>query len=116
MQMKRSSYPALVCVVCTFLLAAPGLAQTHNFESLRKYLGPNDGMVVSGPDKKIVFLGIGFETTAPTVAAALLLAKNQGVQNFLVFSAGFITSSFSLAAAGFTVQAIGCPCSSLSKQ
>jgi hydrogenase expression/formation protein HypD len=39
------------------------------------------------PDKKIVFLGVGFETTAPTVAAALLLARKQGIRNFLVFSA-----------------------------
>jgi len=38
-------------------------------------------------DKKIVFLGVGFETTAPTVAAAVLVAKKQGIQNFLVFSA-----------------------------
>ena len=26
------------------------------------------------PDKKVVFLGVGFETTAPTVAAAILAA------------------------------------------
>ena len=39
------------------------------------------------PDKQIVFLGVGFETTAPTVAAAVLLAKKEGIQNFLVFSA-----------------------------
>ncbi len=38
------------------------------------------------PDKKVVFLGIGFETTAPTIAAAVLVAKAEGVDNFLVLS------------------------------
>lgn len=39
------------------------------------------------PERKVVFLGVGFETTAPTVAAAILAAKEQGVDNFFVFSA-----------------------------
>ena len=38
------------------------------------------------PDKYIVFLGIGFETTAPTSAATILKAKEHGLNNFLVFS------------------------------
>lgn len=38
------------------------------------------------PDKKIVFLGIGFETTAPTVAASILEAKNRGIKNYFVLS------------------------------
>ncbi|OFZ39654.1 MAG: hydrogenase formation protein HypD, partial [Bdellovibrionales bacterium GWC1_52_8] len=39
------------------------------------------------PSKKIVFLGIGFETTAPTVAAAIKRAEAEGLKNFLVLSA-----------------------------
>ncbi len=38
------------------------------------------------PHDTVVFLGIGFETTAPTVAATLLMAEQQQVQNLLVFS------------------------------
>ena len=34
------------------------------------------------PGKRVVFMGIGFETTAPTVAAALLQAEKDDVQNF----------------------------------
>ena len=34
------------------------------------------------PGKRVVFIGIGFETTAPTVAAALLQAEKDDVQNF----------------------------------
>ncbi|MDR2696515.1 MAG: hydrogenase formation protein HypD [Deltaproteobacteria bacterium] len=36
------------------------------------------------PDDTVVFLGIGFETTAPTVAAALQMARREGLQNFTV--------------------------------
>jgi hydrogenase expression/formation protein HypD len=39
------------------------------------------------PDKKIVFLGIGFETTAPLTAAAILQAQKENISNFYVFSA-----------------------------
>jgi len=39
------------------------------------------------PQKEVVFLGIGFETTAPTVAAAIKTASNQGIRNFSVLSA-----------------------------
>jgi len=39
------------------------------------------------PDKRVVFLGVGFETTAPTVAAAILTAHQQKLDNFFVVSA-----------------------------
>ncbi len=39
------------------------------------------------PDKKIVFPGIGFETTAPLSAAALIEAKSSGLKNFYILSA-----------------------------
>ena len=38
------------------------------------------------PEKEIVFLGVGFETTAPGTAAAILTAKEDGVTNFSVLS------------------------------
>jgi hydrogenase expression/formation protein HypD len=39
------------------------------------------------PDRKVVFLGVGFETTAPAAAITLLEARRRGVGNFLLFSA-----------------------------
>jgi len=39
------------------------------------------------PDRHVVFLGIGFETTAPTIAAAVKQASKEGLTNFSVFSA-----------------------------
>ncbi len=44
-------------------------------------------IAVNNPERPVVFLGVGFETTAPTVAAAILSARQRGIQNFFVFSA-----------------------------
>ncbi|HPD61136.1 MAG TPA: hydrogenase formation protein HypD [Thermodesulfobacteriota bacterium] len=38
------------------------------------------------PEKKVVFLGIGFETTAPTIAASILEAKNRRIKNYYILS------------------------------
>ena len=38
------------------------------------------------PGKQVVFLGIGFETTAPGTAAAVLAARDRGLKNFTVLS------------------------------
>ena len=39
------------------------------------------------PDKQIVFLAVGFETTAPGTAMAILRAKKEGLENFTAFAA-----------------------------
>jgi len=38
------------------------------------------------PDKSVIFIGIGFETTAPTVAATILQAEQKRINNFYVLS------------------------------
>ena len=38
-------------------------------------------------DKKVIFCGLGFETTAPTVGVCLMSAKDEGIKNFFVYSA-----------------------------
>jgi hydrogenase expression/formation protein HypD len=40
----------------------------------------------ANPAKRIIFLGIGFETTAPTIAASILQAEQVGINNYYVFS------------------------------
>lgn len=49
---------------------------------------PMDAIEIAkrSPDKEIVFLGVGFETTAPGTAAAVLAAKAERVKNFSVWS------------------------------
>ncbi|MGD9118307.1 MAG: hydrogenase formation protein HypD [Dehalococcoidia bacterium] len=40
----------------------------------------------ANPKKSVVFLGIGFETTAPTIAASILQAEERGLKNYYVLS------------------------------
>ena len=39
------------------------------------------------PDKNVIFLGIGFETTTPGSAVGILNAKKRGLKNFYLYSA-----------------------------
>lgn len=43
-------------------------------------------LAARNPDAKVVFLGVGFETTAPTVAATVKIAREQGLKNFMIMS------------------------------
>lgn len=43
------------------------------------------------PEREVVFCGVGFETTIPTIAAAVLSARAQGLKNFSVYSANKLT-------------------------
>ncbi|ROQ93339.1 hydrogenase formation protein HypD [Desulfosoma caldarium] len=83
-------------IVATFgdLLRVPGsrtsLAQERaQGADVRMVYSAMDAVALAeeNPDKEVVFIGIGFETTAPTVAAAVTMANRQGIQNFSVFSA-----------------------------
>ena len=38
------------------------------------------------PSYRVIFLGIGFETTAPTVAASILMASEEKISNYLILS------------------------------
>ena len=38
------------------------------------------------PSKSVVFIGIGFETTAPTIAASILEAMQEGIDNYYILS------------------------------
>jgi hydrogenase expression/formation protein HypD len=38
------------------------------------------------PNKKIIFLGVGFETTAPTVASSIIEAEKNGINNYFIYS------------------------------
>ncbi len=53
---------------------------------VRVVYSPRDGleMAIAEPQREFVFLGVGFETTAPTVAATIIEAKARRVENFSV--------------------------------
>src|SRR5210317_2518449 len=51
-----------------------------------------DGLQIArqNPDRQVIFLGVGFETTTPTVAAAIITAEQVSLQNFSVISSNKI--------------------------
>ena len=40
----------------------------------------------NNPERKVVFMGIGFETTSPTIAATIQQAKRRRIKNFFILS------------------------------
>ena len=42
-------------------------------------------IAIENPEKKLVFLGVGFETTAPTIAATIQIAAQKNIHNFYVY-------------------------------
>jgi len=82
-------------IVTTFgdLVRVPGSHSSLQAErargaDLRMVYGSLDALQIARdhPDREVVFIGIGFETTAPTVAAAVHQADREGLKNFSVFS------------------------------
>jgi len=45
----------------------------------------------ANPQKSVIFIGIGFETTAPTVSASILKARQERIENFYVLSLNKLT-------------------------
>ncbi len=83
-------------IVTTFgdLLRVPGGESSLDREratgaSVRIVYSPSDALVLAKecPSQHVVFLGVGFETTAPTVAWAIYRAARDGVKNFAVLCA-----------------------------
>lgn len=56
---------------------------------IRVVYSPLDALRIAGenPSKDVIFLGVGFETTAPTTAMAIIEAKKKHTGNFFVYSA-----------------------------
>lgn len=56
---------------------------------IRVVYSPMDAMVLAknNPDKKVVFLAVGFETTAPMTAVTILEAEKQKIKNLFFFTA-----------------------------
>jgi hydrogenase expression/formation protein HypD len=83
-------------IVATFgdLMRVPG-RKGHNLKSAQAngarvavVYSPFDALKLAAenPGDTVVFLGVGFETTAPIVAATVLMAQAQGLKNFKVLS------------------------------
>jgi len=84
-------------IVCTFgdLMRVPSSSSSLERESalggdVRINYSARDAIRIAreNPAKRVVFLGVGFETTLPTVAAAIEEAEQEGIRNLHVLPGG----------------------------
>ena len=83
-------------IICSYgdMLRVPGSAQDTLLKrrgkggDVRICLSVSDAIRIAQahPHQQVVFLGVGFETTAPGTAAAILEAEDLGLDNFSVLS------------------------------
>jgi hydrogenase expression/formation protein HypD len=78
-------------IFCSFgdMLRVPGseknlITSRAEGADVRILYSPLDAIKIAreSPDRKVVFFSVGFETTAPAVAMAILQAKKLGIKNF----------------------------------
>ncbi|MFQ7392294.1 MAG: hydrogenase formation protein HypD [Collinsella aerofaciens] len=83
-------------IITTFgdMMRVPGsstslAAQKAAGRDIRIVYSPLDALDVAeqNPDRPVIFMGVGFETTTPTIAAAILEADARGLLNFSVYCA-----------------------------
>ena len=84
------------CVICTFgdLIRVPGTEQSladarSRGAVIKTVYSPLDAVdfAKENPDKQVVFLAVGFETTTPSACLAVEKAKAAGLDNFSILCA-----------------------------
>ncbi len=84
------------CIVCTFgdLIKVPGTAMSlagarAKGAEVRPVYSPLDAVEIAKqtPDRQVVFLAVGFETTTPSACLAAKQAKEAGLTNFSLLTA-----------------------------
>src|SRR5260370_15280118 len=87
-----ASEPEVIMTSFGDMMRVPGSAGSFfdaNAEgtSIRMVYSPLDSLKIAkqNPDKQVVFMAIGFETTAPSTAMTMLRAAAAGLSNFSVF-------------------------------
>ncbi len=82
-------------IVATFgdMLRVPGsqsslMSARAGGADVRIVYSPLDAVTLAAehPQRRVVFLGVGFETTAPTIAATILEASRRGLSNYCVLA------------------------------
>ena len=91
----RARVPDTIITTFGDMLNVPGTASTLREErsrgaEIRMVYSPLESLALAraNPEKRVVFLAIGFETTIPTAAATALEARRTGLDNFFLVPAG----------------------------
>jgi hydrogenase expression/formation protein HypD len=89
-----AGHPSVIIATFGDLVRVPGSDSSLEREraagaNVRIVYSPSDALVLARecPSKKVVFLGVGFETTAPAVAWAIFRAAQDNLTNFSVLCA-----------------------------
>jgi len=90
--LSLTSRPEVILTTFGDVMRVPGrsgspLEHRARGADVRMVYSPLDALkvAIANPDREVVFLAIGFETTAPSTALTLRRAKQLGVGNFSVF-------------------------------
>ena len=93
--LAMTEIPGLILTTYGDMVRVPGSVRGDNLAArrasgadVRVVYSPMDAVktAAENPDKQVVFLGVGFETTAPGTASAIEAAADAGLGNFSVFS------------------------------
>jgi hydrogenase expression/formation protein HypD len=86
--------PATIIATFGDMVRVPGSSSSLSYEqaagaAIKVVYSPLDAVALAEkhPDKTVVFLGVGFETTTPTIAGAVITARRKGLTNFMVLCA-----------------------------
>lgn len=78
-------------IIVTFgdMVRVPGTVSSLEPYSPKVVYSPLDALDIADNNKRkeVVFIGVGFETTSPTIAATILAADKKGISNFYVLPA-----------------------------
>ena len=92
--MAYSKLPDVIITTYGDLIRVPGSStslekERANGSDIRIIYSVLESLEIAkkNPEKNVIFLGIGFETTAPSTAAAIIQAKLEKITNFFVLSA-----------------------------
>lgn len=82
-------------ILCTFgdMIRVPGsnstlAAESANGHDIQVLYSPLEALDIaeSNPDKKVIFLAVGFETTTPAIAATLDMADKRQIPNYYLYT------------------------------
>jgi hydrogenase expression/formation protein HypD len=81
------------CIIATYgdMIRVPGKTgslERNHMSNVKIVLSSDDAVELArkNPDKTVVFIAVGFETTTPPTAVAVADAEREGLENFCVFS------------------------------
>ena len=119
--LELSSRPGIVIATYGDMMRVPGSRPGDDLTRRRAggarvevVYSPVDAVALAERESgaEVVFLGVGFETTAPGTAAAVLTAKEKGLKNFSVFTMLKTVEPALralIASEGFNIQGFLCP-------